>query len=167
MRWSLLVLAGTFVVAAANAGSSQAPTIEGLWKARTQTVYRFVQRGSFVVATYEIPNAAQTAAGIVTGDLALKGSFIANVLSGTYYQRAPLAVQETCPEFKIIDGPVQWELKDNAFAGTLMLIGGSDEDCTVSKRILSQVHIERLSEPIPDRKEPSPAAMPPNWPSPW
>ncbi|MBA3446110.1 MAG: hypothetical protein H0T56_00600 [Pseudaminobacter sp.] len=102
-RWSFL-FASTVAAALGTPAFSKEPVIDGFWKSQSGAVYRLIQTEDKVVGTYEIPNAAQTAAGIVKGDLALKGDFIADVLSATCYQRAPLPVQEMCPEFKIIDG---------------------------------------------------------------
>lgn len=163
----LLFLAGTLSVALTATASGQVPVLDGLWKSQSGAVYRLVQRGNAVVVTYEIPNVAQEAAGIVKGDLALKGDFIAGVLTGTYYQRAPLAVQEACPEFKIIDGPVQWELKDGSLTGALMLIGGSDENCAVTVRSLSQMRMERLPDPSSAEIAMPAKTMPSPWPVPW
>ena len=144
-----LFFAAMLSAALTTTASGQMPELDGLWKSQSGAVYRLVHRGDVVVVTYEIPSAGQEAAGIAKGDLALKGEFIAGVLSCTFYQRAPLALQQTCPEFKIIDGPVQWELKDGSLTGALMVIGGSDENCAVTVRSLSQMRMERLPDRMP------------------
>ena len=163
----MLLSAGVVLSALSNPVYSQTSTIEGLWRAQSETVYRFVQRERYVVGTYEVPNAAQIAAGIKRGDLALKGDYISNVLVGTYYQRAPLAIQNICSEFEIIDSPIHWELNNNSLTGTLLLIGSTDNSCNVNKRILEHMQIERV--PGDDVKKPTTSSdgLPGPWPFPW
>jgi hypothetical protein len=142
-------------------------TLEGMWRSQSGTVYRFAESYPGVVATYEQPNPAQVAAGIQPGDLALKGNYISNVLIGTFYQRAPLAVQEACPQFKIIDTPIQWEQSGDVLAGTLLLIGGTDNACAVTQRILQQIRLELAPALSSKVQRPTVSGLPVPWPFPW
>ncbi|TIS62072.1 hypothetical protein [Mesorhizobium sp.] len=143
-----LVLVGALCAVFAMSELSRAQTIEGLWQSQSKAVYRFVQRGVSVLATYEVPNKEQMDAGIKAGDLALKGDFVPDVLVATYYQRAPQPVQDVCPEFKIIDHEIQWKLEgDKVLFGTLLLIGGDElGSCKVTMRALQAIRFERLKD---------------------
>jgi hypothetical protein len=142
-------------------------TLDGMWRSKSGTVYRFSESYPGVVATYEQPNPAQAAAGIQPGDLALKGNYISNVLVGTFYQRAPLDVQAACPQFKIIDSPIQWELSGDVLTGTLLLIGGTDNACAVTQRMLQQMRLERAPAPSQKVQRPPLSGPPVPWPLPW
>lgn len=163
----LLFLAGCFLSVLASASFADGATLDGLWRSSSGAVYRYVQRGETVVATYEVLIEGQVAAGIKKGDLALKGTYVDNVLSATYYQRAPLQIQAMCPEHQIIDLPVAWELNENVMSGALVLVFGSDDDCQITRRQLQAFRLER--EPAQDAHDAEPAghiaAVP--WSSPW
>lgn len=144
---------------------ANAQTLDGLWKSQSGTIYNIRMTGALIVGTYEVPNAAQIAAGIQKGDLAIKGSFIPNVLTGTYYQRAPLKIQELCPEFKVIDTPIQWETNGPELTGSLLLISGTDSSCNVTGRRLQQMKLLREADTRSVRT--SDQGIPLPWPFPW
>lgn len=144
---------------------ANAQTLDGLWKSQSGTIYSIRVTGASVVGTYEVPNASQIAAGILKGDLAIKGTFIPNVLTGTYYQRAPLKIQELCPEFKVIDTPIQWETNGSEMTGSLLLISGTDSKCEVTGRRLQQMML--LREAGTNSVRTSGEGMPLPWPFPW
>src|SRR4051812_38801484 len=108
-RWSTLSITSMLAIAFSSPALPQSQSLEGLWRSQYETVYRLISRDREIIGVFEKPNAAQANAGIKPGDLAFKGDFITNVLTGTYFQRAPLEVQDICPEFKIIDSAIQWE----------------------------------------------------------
>lgn len=165
---SFRVLLAAIVAAGVFASPVRSQTLAGLWRSQSGTVYQFSDSYPGVVAVYEQPNPAQVAAGIQSGDLALTGTFISNVLVGTYYQRAPLDVQGVCPQFKIIDSPIQWELNGDVLTGTLLLIGGTDDSCAVTKRILRQMRLERASGQSPQAARPAGLSLVGvAWPSQW
>lgn len=143
----------------------RAQALDGLWEAQSGTVYRIISKGASIVGTYEIPNSAQTAAGIKKDDLALKGNYIDNVVVGVYYQRAPLIIQEKCPEYKVIDSPIQWELSNSEVTGSLLIIRGTNDSCEVTGRRLQQMRLSRVRHEIV--ASPAAEGMPLPWPFPW
>ncbi len=153
----LLVVSGLLLAAPSSQSFAADPTLDGLWRSSAGAVYRYVQRGKTVVATYEVLNEGQIAAGIKKGDLSLKGTYVDNVLMATFYQRAPVAIQQLCPEHQVIDLPVAWELKDDILRGGLVLVYGSSDSCDITRMQLQDFRLER--EPAESADVPQPAGQ--------
>jgi hypothetical protein len=162
-----LLLAVLALLSGLSPSWSQEPMLDGLWNSPSGAIYRFTQIGGHVVATYDVPSKAQVAAGIKQGDLALKGTYIDNVLTGTYYQRAPLEIQATCPEHQIIDVPVQWEFDGTSLSGSVLIVYGSDGTCAITRRALQPMPLERVPGDMVAKRQPASAGMPLPWPFPW
>lgn len=163
----LLFLAGCLLTIPASGNSADGATLDGLWRSSSGAVYRYAQRGETVVATYEVLIEGQVAAGIKKGDLSLKGTYVDNVLSATFYQRAPLHIQAMCPEHQIIDLPVAWELNENVLGGTLVLVFGSDDHCQITRRQLQTFRLEREPAQNVQVAEPAGQIEAAQWSSPW
>ncbi len=162
----LLVLACFLLTVLPSAAFAEGPMLDGLWQSDTGAVYRYVQRGDTVVAIYEVLTEGQVAAGIKKGDLSLKGTYVDNVLSATFYQRAPVVIQTQCPEHQIIDLPVSWAFQDDVLSGSITRVFGTDESCEITRRQLQPMRLERYKGQNSDKAEPAGDAMSILWPSP-